>query len=114
MRECLEVGEERDVKSEDCLRLSIWLRALSPPKKAKYGGGRPFDRNRGRQYGNSGNTLFFQSTGRSSENWRGTNNGAPGFLPGGGQKGSHQEPREKGLVGRFIAEEVCIVTDKER
>ncbi|TXG65439.1 hypothetical protein EZV62_006714 [Acer yangbiense] len=114
LRECLKEGEERDVKSEDCLRLSVWLCALSPPKKARYGGGRPFDRNRGRQNGYSGNNFFSQSTGQSSGDWRGTNTGSPKLLSNGGQKVSYQEPREKGLVGHKIFEEVCIKTDKER
>ncbi|KAK1560239.1 hypothetical protein Q3G72_023894 [Acer saccharum] len=70
-----------DVKSEECMRLCVWLRALSPPKKARYGGGRPFEHNRGRQKGNYGNNFFTHYTVRSSGNWKGANSGLPGNSP---------------------------------
>ncbi|KAK1575185.1 hypothetical protein Q3G72_003302 [Acer saccharum] len=80
LRECLKVEGERDFKSEDSLRLSVWLRASSPPKKARYGSGRLFVRNRGGQTG---------------------------------RKGSFQAPRDKGLVGCSVSENVCVQPDME-
>ncbi|KAK1576618.1 hypothetical protein Q3G72_015288 [Acer saccharum] len=114
LRECLEEGEERDVKSEECLRLCVWLRALSPPRKARYGGGRPFERNRGRQTGNSGNNFFTHSTVRRSGNWKGANSRIPGTLSDGGKETSNQVPREKGMVGNITPVGVCLEPDKER
>ncbi|KAK4843883.1 hypothetical protein QYF36_013913 [Acer negundo] len=86
LRECLEVEEARDVKSEDSLRLSVCLRASSPLKKDRYGSGRSFDRNWGKQKENPS---------------------------GYGREGSCQDPREKGLMGYVGSENVCTQPDME-
>ncbi|KAK1550302.1 hypothetical protein Q3G72_016977 [Acer saccharum] len=40
MRECTEDGEDRDVTSEANLRLNVWLRTVSPPKRFQQRHGR--------------------------------------------------------------------------
>ncbi|KAK2657144.1 hypothetical protein Ddye_010196 [Dipteronia dyeriana] len=92
LRECLEKGGERDVKSEDSLRLSVWLRASSPPKIFGYGRGRFSDRNRGRQKGNTGNNFFFHLTGGVQE----TDQRSPEVPSFGERKVQRQAIGEKG------------------
>ncbi|KAK0598274.1 hypothetical protein LWI29_033171 [Acer saccharum] len=63
LRECLEEEEIRDTKSEGSLRLCVWLRASSPPKRSVYGNGRD-------DYRKWGRSKISPSNSRSMGNWR--------------------------------------------
>ncbi|KAK0592455.1 hypothetical protein LWI29_019443 [Acer saccharum] len=52
MRECTEDGEDRDVTSEANLRLNVWLRTVSPPKRFHQRHGRADQRTWKKQVGN--------------------------------------------------------------
>ncbi|KAK1577474.1 hypothetical protein Q3G72_022068 [Acer saccharum] len=113
LRECLEEEGKRDVKSEDSLRLCVWLRTTSPPKKARYVSGRPFERNRGRNIERSGNNFFSSPTDRSGRSWRETNNQSPEYPAVGARMRSNQETRGKGLMESLVPEKVGVQSDKE-
>ncbi|KAI9165751.1 hypothetical protein LWI28_019805 [Acer negundo] len=70
MRECIEEGEERDVITEANLRLNVWLRTVSPPKRVHHRSNRDDLRPWNKQAGNSGSLNGKFRSRRFEDKWK--------------------------------------------
>ncbi|KAK4844748.1 hypothetical protein QYF36_023985 [Acer negundo] len=70
MKECIEEGEERDAITEANLRLNVWLRTVSPPKRVHHRSNRDDLRPWNKQAGNSGSLNGKFRSRRFEDKWK--------------------------------------------
>ncbi|TXG48778.1 hypothetical protein EZV62_024653 [Acer yangbiense] len=73
MRECTDIGDIKDVTSEANMRLNVWLRTVSPPKKFPQRNGRYDHGSWGRHSRNAANYSGRNNNSRFRDKWYGKN-----------------------------------------